>query len=60
VDVSIHVPWHDYGIVESVHLGVVHALTLAIRRSLLADDGPVSLPCISAAESSLPDLVAAS
>jgi D-sedoheptulose 7-phosphate isomerase len=58
VDVSIHVPWHDYGIVESVHLGVVHALTLAIRRVLLADDSPVSLPCISASESSLPRRVA--
>jgi phosphoheptose isomerase len=58
VDVSIHVPWHDYGIVESVHLGVVHALTLAIRRALLDDDGPVTLPCMSAAEQSLSDLVA--
>jgi D-sedoheptulose 7-phosphate isomerase len=58
VDVSIHVPWHDYGIVESVHLGVVHALTLAIRRALQADDGPVTLPCMSATEAGLSNLVA--
>ena len=34
VDVAIHVPCDDYGIVESVHLGVVHALTAAIRAEL--------------------------
>jgi phosphoheptose isomerase len=50
VDISIHVPWHDYGIVESVHLGVVHALTLAIRRALQGDDAPIILPCMSAGE----------
>jgi D-sedoheptulose 7-phosphate isomerase len=53
VDIAIHVPWHDYGIVESVHLGVVHALTLAIRRALQDDDSPITLPCMSAAEPTL-------
>jgi D-sedoheptulose 7-phosphate isomerase len=53
VDVSIHVPWHDYGIVESVHLGIVHALTLAIRRALQDDDSPITLPCMSATEPTL-------
>ena len=31
VDVAIHVPVHDYGIVEDVHAAVGHALTAAIR-----------------------------
>jgi D-sedoheptulose 7-phosphate isomerase len=53
VDIEIHVPWHDYGIVESVHLGVVHALTLAIRRALLGDDAPITPPCMSAGEPAL-------
>lgn len=47
VDVAIHVPCHDYGIVESLHLGVVHAVTAAIRAAL-GESGTVSGACIHA------------
>jgi D-sedoheptulose 7-phosphate isomerase len=30
-DITLHVPVHDYGIVESVHLAMVHALTESLR-----------------------------
>ena len=33
-DISIHVPVHDYGLVESLHVGVIHAITLAVRRQV--------------------------
>jgi D-sedoheptulose 7-phosphate isomerase len=33
VDVAIHVRSNDYGLVESAHLGIAHALTAAIRRA---------------------------
>jgi D-sedoheptulose 7-phosphate isomerase len=47
VDVAIHVPCHDYGVVESVHLGVVHAVTAAIRAALGSAD-TVAYSCMSA------------
>jgi D-sedoheptulose 7-phosphate isomerase len=34
VDVAIHVPCEDYGIVETIHLAVVQALALGIRTRL--------------------------
>ncbi len=37
VDVAIHVPVHDYGIVEDAHAAVAHALTAAVKAAL--DDG---------------------
>jgi phosphoheptose isomerase len=58
VDISIHVPWHDYGLVESVHVGVVHALTLAIRRELQGDDAPITLPCMTGGPTSVSELMA--
>ena len=31
VDIALHVPWDDYGIVETVHLGLMHALAVGLR-----------------------------
>lgn len=36
VDIAIHVPSHDYGLVEDAHSAISHALTAAIRSALLA------------------------
>jgi D-sedoheptulose 7-phosphate isomerase len=35
-DVAVHIPCHDYGLVEDVHSALGHALTAAIRRALAA------------------------
>jgi D-sedoheptulose 7-phosphate isomerase len=37
VDVAIHIPYRDYGLVEDTHAAVTHAVTAAIRRTLLSD-----------------------
>jgi D-sedoheptulose 7-phosphate isomerase len=34
VDVAIHIPSHDYGLVEDTHLAIGHAFTAAIRQVL--------------------------
>jgi phosphoheptose isomerase len=34
VDIAIHVPYHDYGLVEDTHMAIGHAFTRAIRRAL--------------------------
>jgi D-sedoheptulose 7-phosphate isomerase len=34
VDISIHIPCNDYGLVEDTHSAIGHALTLAIRTAL--------------------------
>jgi D-sedoheptulose 7-phosphate isomerase len=34
VDVAIHIPSHDYGIVEAAHAAVTHAITYAMSKSL--------------------------
>jgi D-sedoheptulose 7-phosphate isomerase len=34
VDVAVHVPCHDYGLVEDVHLAIGHAITKSIRHHL--------------------------
>ncbi len=34
VDVAVHIPCNDYGLVEDTHAAIGHALTAAIRRSL--------------------------
>ena len=34
VDLAIHVPCHDYGLVEDTHMAIAHALTAAIRQTL--------------------------
>jgi D-sedoheptulose 7-phosphate isomerase len=34
VEVAIHVPCHDYGLVEDAHAAIGHALTVAIRSAL--------------------------
>jgi D-sedoheptulose 7-phosphate isomerase len=31
VDIALHVPYDDYGIVETVHLGLAHALVAGLR-----------------------------
>jgi D-sedoheptulose 7-phosphate isomerase len=36
VDIAIHVPCHDYGLVEDTHAAVGHAITMAIRATLRA------------------------
>lgn len=33
VDLPIHIPCHDYGLVEDVHAAIGHALTVALRSS---------------------------
>jgi phosphoheptose isomerase len=46
-DIAIHVPIRDYGLVESLHVGVIHAITRAIRGQVesrqLAAAGTASL-----------------
>jgi D-sedoheptulose 7-phosphate isomerase len=39
VDLAIHVPYHDYGLVEDTHAAIGHAITAAVRTSLLATRG---------------------
>jgi D-sedoheptulose 7-phosphate isomerase len=34
VDVAIHVPCHDFGLVEDAHLAIGHAVATALQRSL--------------------------
>lgn len=34
VDLAVHVPRNDYGLVEDTHMAMGHALTLAIRKAL--------------------------
>lgn len=54
VDVAVHVSSHDYGIVESVHLGIVHAVTASIRGELEGTDvGSDSLSCVSSSTNAL-------
>jgi D-sedoheptulose 7-phosphate isomerase len=36
VDVSVHIPCHDYGLVEDTHAAIGHAITAAVRAKLLA------------------------
>jgi len=35
VDAAVHIPFHDYGIVEDCHLVLQHAITDSVRRRLL-------------------------
>lgn len=44
LDFALHVPSDDYGVVETAHLAVVHAVTAMLRgrRLTLAVDGPVA------------------
>jgi D-sedoheptulose 7-phosphate isomerase len=37
VDIAIHVPSHDYGVVEAAHGAVAHAITFAMSRRLRED-----------------------
>lgn len=37
VDLVIHVPCHDYGLVEAAHSAIGHAIPAALRQSLLAE-----------------------
>jgi D-sedoheptulose 7-phosphate isomerase len=39
VDIAIHIPCDDYGLVEDTHAAIGHAITGAIRAALLADPG---------------------
>jgi D-sedoheptulose 7-phosphate isomerase len=34
VDVAIHIPCHDYGLVEDTHAAIGHAITAAVRHAL--------------------------
>jgi D-sedoheptulose 7-phosphate isomerase len=34
VDIAIHIPSHDYGVVEAAHAAVTHAITHAMKASL--------------------------
>jgi D-sedoheptulose 7-phosphate isomerase len=34
VEVAVHIPSHDYGLVEDTHMAIGHAVTVAIRRTL--------------------------
>jgi D-sedoheptulose 7-phosphate isomerase len=36
-EISIHVPSHDYGLVEDSHSAIGHAMTSAVRRALLTE-----------------------
>ena len=38
VDIAVHVPCHDYGLVEDAHAAIGHAITAAIRAELLGRD----------------------
>jgi D-sedoheptulose 7-phosphate isomerase len=33
-DIAVHVPCHDYGLVEDIHAAIGHAITAAVRASL--------------------------
>jgi D-sedoheptulose 7-phosphate isomerase len=37
-ELTVHVPAHDYGLVEDAHSAIGHAMTLAIRTTLLTGD----------------------
>jgi len=37
VDLAIHIPCHNYGLVEDAHAALGHAITLAIRHQLIHD-----------------------
>jgi D-sedoheptulose 7-phosphate isomerase len=36
VDAAVHVPSHDYGVVEDCHSVLEHAITVSTRKALLA------------------------
>ncbi|MBM7169445.1 SIS domain-containing protein [Streptomyces sp. G44] len=42
VDVALHVPSWDYGVVETVHIGLLHALANALRGRPLSAPRPVT------------------
>lgn len=50
VDIALHVPRDDYGIVETVHLGLTHALAAGLRacrgRPAPAEGGAAVAPCV--------------
>jgi D-sedoheptulose 7-phosphate isomerase len=35
VDVAVHIPCHDYGLVEDTHAAMAHAITAAVKAKLL-------------------------
>jgi D-sedoheptulose 7-phosphate isomerase len=37
-DIAIHIPCHDYGLVEDTHAAIGHAITAAIRQELLGGE----------------------
>jgi D-sedoheptulose 7-phosphate isomerase len=43
VDIAIHVPSHDYGVVEAAHGAVAHAITFAMSRRLREDPFALTL-----------------
>jgi D-sedoheptulose 7-phosphate isomerase len=44
VDVAIHVPSNDYGLVEDAHLAIGHAVATAMRQALMTDESDDSVP----------------
>ncbi len=50
VEIAIHVPSDDYGIVESAHLAICHAITGTIRRTLWENATAATSPGPSRAE----------
>ncbi|MEU9192362.1 SIS domain-containing protein [Streptomyces hundungensis] len=49
VDVALHVPSWDYGVVETVHLGLVHALANALRGHALTAPRTVTAEAVDLA-----------
>jgi D-sedoheptulose 7-phosphate isomerase len=39
VDVAVHIPCHDYGLVEDTHAAIGHAITTAVRTTLTEERG---------------------
>jgi D-sedoheptulose 7-phosphate isomerase len=44
VDIAVHIPCDDYGLVEAVHLAISHAITAAIKEALESRTAPVPDP----------------
>jgi D-sedoheptulose 7-phosphate isomerase len=45
VDVAIHIPSRDYGVVEAAHSAITHAITLAMHKAL---SGRIESPPLAA------------
>jgi D-sedoheptulose 7-phosphate isomerase len=44
VEIAVHIPCNDYGLVEAVHLAILHAITAAIKEALRSRTADSQIP----------------